>query len=327
MRSIPGLPRTFLLALAVLAGPSCGDDSAGNGGGVDGGSIDAIPDIDAPGTTGDQPHLDPDAGGWVCPTGTDPNKRCECDDGIDNDGNNDIDGLDPECAAGPWVDSEASGPSGTCGATQCTNCIDDDNDGVADSADPECTGPLDNDEYSFATGIPGDNKDLCHQDCWFDGDSGSGNDGCRWDLGCDPVAGPAYGCNNGGNCDRSQPQACVDFCKPLTPNGCDCFGCCSVFVDGVEHTVLLSPLCSVEDIRANNGECVSCTKVESCNNECDPCEWCLGRPPIMTCNPDGGTGGGCEPGIQACTPDSDPDTQECPTGYWCLTGCCVPIIQ
>src|SRR5438045_3952646 len=61
-------------------------------------------------------------------------------------------------------------PLGPCvsGGTQCTNCIDDDGDGKVDWLDPECTGPLDNDESSYATGIPGDNVDPCKQDCWFD---------------------------------------------------------------------------------------------------------------------------------------------------------------
>ena len=36
--------------------------------------------------------------------------------------------------------------------------------------------PLDNDESSFATGIPGDNMDACKQDCFFDGNSGMGDD-------------------------------------------------------------------------------------------------------------------------------------------------------
>src|SRR5215212_9830114 len=43
--------------------------------------------------------------------------------------------------------------------SQCTDCIDNDNDGYVDSYDLECTGPRDNDESSFATGIPGDNMD------------------------------------------------------------------------------------------------------------------------------------------------------------------------
>ena len=69
---------------------------------------------------------------------------------------------------------------GTCtpGGPQCSNCKDDDGDGLIDGFDPECTGPFDNDEGSFATGIPGDNKDAINQDCFFDGNSGAGNDGC-----------------------------------------------------------------------------------------------------------------------------------------------------
>ena len=70
--------------------------------------------------------------------------------------------------------------------TQCSDGIDNDGDGLIDSADPECTGPADNDESSFATGIPGDNMDACKQDCFFDGNSGMGDDGCQWQLECDP---------------------------------------------------------------------------------------------------------------------------------------------
>src|SRR5689334_2847679 len=50
---------------------------------------------------------------------------------------------------------------------QCSNCKDDDGDGKVDGDDPQCTGPLDNDEASFATGIPGDNIDAVDQDCFF----------------------------------------------------------------------------------------------------------------------------------------------------------------
>ena len=59
---------------------------------------------------------------------------------------------------------------------------DFDGDGKIDLADPECVHPCDNDEGSFATGIPGDNVDACKQDCFFDGDSGMGNDGCEWNF-------------------------------------------------------------------------------------------------------------------------------------------------
>ena len=72
------------------------------------------------------------------------------------------------------------------GSTQCTDCIDNDGDGLVDWLDPECTGPLDRDESSYATGIPGDNIDPCKQDCWFDGNSGAGDDGCLFPSKCLP---------------------------------------------------------------------------------------------------------------------------------------------
>src|SRR5947207_6303314 len=76
--------------------------------------------------------------------------------------------------------------AGKLGTTQCSDGIDNDGDGKIDYADPECVGPLDNDESSFATGIPGDNIDACKQDCFFDGNSGMGDDGCLWQLKSDP---------------------------------------------------------------------------------------------------------------------------------------------
>src|SRR5204862_6504074 len=69
----------------------------------------------------------------------------------------------------------------------CTDGKDNDGDGLIDAADPECVGPCDNDEGTFATGIPGDNIDACKQDCFFDGNSGMGDDGCEWNLKCDPA--------------------------------------------------------------------------------------------------------------------------------------------
>ncbi|MBC8131754.1 MAG: hypothetical protein H7X95_02135, partial [Deltaproteobacteria bacterium] len=81
-----------------------------------------------------------------------------------------------------------SGPVGCqTGGAQCNNCVDDDRDGLIDTADPECVGSTDNDESTFGTGIPGDNSDACKQDGFFDGDSGMGNDGCEWNLKCDPL--------------------------------------------------------------------------------------------------------------------------------------------
>jgi hypothetical protein len=200
---------------------------------------------------------------------------------------------------------------------ECSDGVNNDSDTFIDSADPECTGPFDNDEGSFATGIPGDNSDPYAQDCFFDGDSGGGNDGCRWDIRCEEPP-------NGQHCNNTQLAGC-DKCRPLVPNGCDCFGCCDVFVDGVSHTVRIIDTCTADEID-NETLCPPCTKVEACVNPCDPCEVCIGRPdPDPSCMPpDGGTGNGqCPAGITPCTP---PDNT-CPAEFRCVTGCCVRYLS
>ena len=237
------------------------------------------------------------------------------------------------------------------GSTQCTDCIDNDGDGLVDWLDPECTGPLDRDESSFATGIPGDNIDPCKQDCWFDGNSGSGDDGCTWDGACLP-----------GSTDKKCPydpvkaadptkcpppsKKCVDYCKPLTPKGCDCAGCCDVYSGGKVYTVKLVSTCTTETL-GDPTKCPSCTKIADCSTPCGKCDWCLGKTslppecyppppdagttdtgvplddagvPIDTGTPpppDGGTTG-CPTGSAVCSP-----TTPCATGYYCLTGCCI----
>src|SRR5260221_3327524 len=135
--------------------------------------------------------------------------------------------------------------SGMCtpGGPQCSNCIDDDGDGFIDGFDPECTGPFDNDEATFATGIPGDNKDPINQDCFFDGNSGAGNDGCNQHVCC------LLGAHNKAECQADLvgivnqpiqegnkydvtkcfpplgsaviPQHCINVCCPLAPPGFD----------------------------------------------------------------------------------------------------------
>jgi hypothetical protein len=104
-------------------------------------------------------------------------------------------------------------------------------------ADPECVGPCDNDEATFGTGISGDNMDACKQDCFFDGNSGMGDDGCDWNSGATrPTRGarrPAcpYDANK-NNCSTTQSAKCIRNCAKLAPNGCDCFGCCAVQTGG-----------------------------------------------------------------------------------------------
>jgi hypothetical protein len=306
-----------------------GGGQAGNGGG--GGSVDANPNVPPDGSTAFM-----DGGAWICPDPFGQQLTCQCSDGIDNDNDGLIDyPNDPDCP-GPWGTSESGAG---CGQTQCTDCIDNDNDGLIDSADPECTGPLDNDESSFATGIPGDNRDLCKQDCFFDGNSGQGDDRCEFDIGCDPAlhsVAPYDRCQVPNSC-PAQTQFCIDYCGRLTPNGCDCKGCCTVFVNGVGHDVLLVATCDVAHI-TDPSRCPTCTKDTGCVNNCDPCEWCLGRPPLMSCTVDGGTGGsggsggsdGGPPPPPTCPGNEtpcDPIDRNCPVGFYCLTGCCIPNVQ
>ena len=221
----------------------------------------------------------------------------------------------------------------TGGVTQCTDGIDNDGDGLIDAWDPECIGPLDNDESSFATGIPGDNIDPCKQDCFFDGNSGQGDDKCEWDLDCDPKNPGAPKCPYDPNKDcKTQGDDCIKFCSALTPNGCDCFGCCEIPLgDGSTVTILIGDQ-GCDAAHANDPTvCSPCTQSTDCINPCDPCEYCLGKNTLPPeCTPDGGTGGsgmggsggtgGCPSGEQACSP-----SVACPPNYYCLTGCCVQI--
>jgi hypothetical protein len=216
--------------------------------------------------------------------------------------------------------------------------MDDDGDGKIDAADLQCTGAADNDEASYGTGIPGDNQDPFWQDCFFDGNSGAGDDKCRYHTQCltgeKPLTDP----------DCIVSQQCLDFCMPNTPNGCDCFGCCSVLLPGGgTKDVRLSPQCTPDAVN-DPAKCVPCTKTTQCANDCARCELCIGKPTLPPdCNPGtggtsgtGGTGGTsgtagtggsggcaiptCPTGRQACGVEC---TAACPAGTYCLTGCCV----
>jgi hypothetical protein len=152
----------------------------------------------------------------------------------------------------------------------CNDGIDNDKDGVTDGFDAECTGPFDGDEGSFATGIPGDNKDPKWQDCFFDGNSGAGDDRCRYPTGC------LDGSIDAKDSRCEVAEQCRNACAPLAPPGCDCFGCCEVYVAGKAHDVLISDSCSTEKIN-DASACTPCTRSTSCQNECGECELCLGK--------------------------------------------------
>ena len=224
---------------------------------------------------------------------------------------------------------------------QCGNCLDDDGDQLLDSDDPDCTGPCDNTEDSYFGGIPGQNNAPCREDCYFDQDTGAGNDHCYWDQECDPLAvAPTYPPSGDARCSYSpgatvpgsgstceelsatQASACLSYCLPITPNGCDCFGCCElpadsgnfVWIGAAQQNVGTCDAAHVADPSA----CPPCTRVESCFNACSACEVCVGRSaPAAGCTTPGADR--CLAGAAAC---GQPGEADCPMGYYCVTGCC-----
>jgi hypothetical protein len=173
-------------------------------------------------------------------------------------------------------------------------------------------------------------------DCYFDSDSGSGNDNCYWSHQCDPSEPNPSECvynsssnipGSGMSCDeaqQTQSAECEDYCEPLTPNGCDCFGCCEVAKDGMTHLVFLGTgddpgTCSL-DVVDDPDKCAPCVQVESCFNPCEhgECEICIGE----TVVPEDCDEAGCPDGIQACDPLLN--SSDCPMAMICVTGCCYP---
>jgi cysteine-rich repeat protein len=232
-----------------------------------------------------------------------------CDDGntVSDDG----------CSADCLLEDVAPGVV-LCGNKmyECGDTIDNDQDGKIDLADPECISPCDDSEASFETNLPGQNKD-CKGDCYFDANSGGGDDKCEWNLKCDPQnPGAEIGCAydpNFGMCNLQVPQQCYDFCGPLVPNGCDCFGCCEI---NGQPVYLGGANCSLDNLAG----CASCTYFENCINTCEPenCELCFGQ--TIDDLPDHCMGASCPEGVTSCASIAD-----CPNGQFCQTGCCVDI--
>lgn len=314
---ITALFSTVLLVLALAVG--CSDDETGTGSNAGTNS----------GTN----------------SGTNAGTNAGTDGGAGLDGGPNATTNSGNADAGPSVDANSpfevnDAGQVSCGDRPCAcdNGIDDDGDGLIDGLDPECTGPYDDDEGTFATGIPGDNQDPIWQDCFFDGNSGSGDDKCRYKTGC------LTGDLPEDDRDCQVGEQCEEFCRPLTPNGCDCFGCCEVFRDdGTSTNILIGGDCSTAEID-NPDVCTQCVQAEACVNTCGRCELCLGKtiddlpadcfddPGDDAGTTDGGTstddmggggGGGatCDDGEQVCQLNS-----ECPSGYYCQLGCCLPII-
>jgi len=323
-----------LVTAALLTFTGCGEDSPGDGTDGGGGGMDAAAGADAG-------------------TGTDDGGST----GVD------ADGLDGAFRPG---DGSAGCVVVSCGTrtTECGDCEDNDGDGLLDSSDPECLGPCDNTEGEILlAGVGGETGGPCASDCYFDFGNGSGNDDCFWDHRCDPLSTAPRFDPEGDRCpfemDRvgtsdcpdTQSEQCLNFCRPLTPNGCDCFGCCTFdaiadrpAAEGGAYVWLGSVVdgtndgtCTLDDV-TDIDACRPCTPVEACNNPCGRCELCVGRdripddctppPPPGTdagMLPDGGTPPEyrCDPGVQEC---GLPGDAPCPTDFYCVTGCCVPTI-
>jgi hypothetical protein len=218
------------------------------------------------------------------------------------------------------------------GSSECTDGQDNDGDGVTDGFDPECTGAADNDEGSFATDIPGDNIDPKFQDCFFDGNSGAGNDGCRYHSCClldDPNT-PEIECPDdiSGQYDPADDcevvQQCIDVCAPLTPAGCDCFGCCTICDDATCVDIYINPAVAPDcdqDTLGDADACPRCTKSTDCaGGDCsvvEDCTVCPGEELPEECNGEYE----CPGGATSC-PDGT-----CADGLFCSNGCCINIIE
>jgi hypothetical protein len=257
---------------------------------------------------------------------------------IDPDGadGGDLADADPNApdAGPPDAPPAPPGCSSDVGAPQCNNCEDDDGDGLTDGNDPECTGSIDRDEGSFATGIPGDNMDAKKQDCFFDGNSGGGQD-CAWHT-CCLLDNPSTAENecpadlrqgyDPASCDDPQTAACIRDCAPLTPPGCDCFGCCTVCEGDDCRDILINPTVTPGCDASNLDACLTCTKNTECNGDaCDTsetdCILCPGQTDVDLPDTCGGNNT-CPEGETACNADAD-----CGVGEYCSTGCCILAVD
>lgn len=229
---------------------------------------------------------------------------------------------------------------------ECGDCVDNDGDGKADARDRECLGPCDNTEGpALISGVGGVTGSTCHVDCYFDYGNGigTGSDDCWWDHQCDPLEPEKAICpysekraDNKKFCPDEQSERCGEVCLPFTPNGCDCFGCCTfpelaglgpngddgyVWIGAKDSSKKGS--CTFDDI-LDESKCPRCTPIPNCLNDCGTCELCIGKtelPPECYDTPDGDV-----PDTSQC-PDGSipcglPEQPPCEQGYFCISGCC-----
>ena len=236
----------------------------------------------------------------------------------------------------------ATGSGGTggikVGNPQCSDGIDNDGDGKIDCDDPECVGPLDNDESSFATGIPGDNMDACKQDCFFDGNSGMGDDDCQWQLKCDPKSVEPKCPYDQQYADQHTTDARCrrrsrSLRRQLPQAGAERLRLLRLLPDPGRADAH-PPRGDLHGGRLRQpGEVPACTQVTQCSNPCDHCEICIGKPTLpsdcTTTTPDAGTDGppppnNCGSDFVPCGPGTPTSADGCGPNYGCITGCCIP---
>jgi len=161
--------------------------------------------------------------------------------------------------------------AGVADATQCNDGIDNNSNGPVDLTDWYCKSEDDNDEGSFLSGLPGDDANSpAALDCWFDTNSGSGDDGCSIHA-CCGIAGECPDELGGAQFDPEQcsvSQQCMDNCQPLVKAGCDCFGCCRICTPengclDVFVNPAVSPGCSIGSL-SDPLVCLPCVQ----NNDC-----------------------------------------------------------
>jgi len=160
---------------------------------------------------------------------------------------------------------------GFCRAQQCSDGIDNNSNGLTDLTDWYCKAAADNDEGSFHSGVPGDDANSAASlDCWFDTNSGNGDDGCSMHACCDIDGAcpsdllPAQ--FNASQCTPS--ETCRGNCIPQTKPGCDCFGCCEICTTqngclNVFVNPVVSPACTIETL-GDPSSCRRCVQDAAC---------------------------------------------------------------
>jgi len=366
------VPLVGLLAVGFALGAGCSSDSEGEDGaggstsdaGDDGGAGGSIAGAGGSGATGGSSAAGGSSGSSAT-GGSSGGPGTECT--VDGDCT-----APAVCFGGRCIECHTATCAGH-GPYACGDCTDNDGDGLTDMGDPDCLGPCHDKEDLYMGCISGQKNQGCINDCYFDSDSGSGNDGCNWDHRCDPYgtdgsegdrcpyASSCGTCDLTGDigacvraCDATppalpgtcaamydtQPAVCESYCGPLTPNGCDCFGCCELPSGSGQYVYLGST--SDNSTQCVNGTCTReaalagdftlckhCTPVAACLNTCETCECCLGKDCNnlpAECQPDTAPPGcvppQCAPDIQPCGVECTPP---CPDQYYCNTGCCQRI--